>query len=119
MNSKIVTFAIAVLSLAVVATTANVSTMVYAEKPADAGKPTDPDCFGDSASDLAQGEPGMGEHSREGSVAGEHPFDGTEEEPNDPGREGIGNVGGGEAPDKTHPSDVAGALGGDCDEEED
>ncbi len=41
MNSKIVTLAIAVLSLAVVATTANLSTMVYAEKPAD------PNCFGD------------------------------------------------------------------------
>ena len=44
MNSKIVTLAIAVLSLAVVATTANLSTMVYAEKPAD------PNCFGFTSS---------------------------------------------------------------------
>lgn len=56
MNSKIVTLAIAVLSLAVVATTANLSSIVYAEKPAD------PNCFGESASDLAQCEEGMGEH---------------------------------------------------------
>jgi hypothetical protein len=121
MSSKIVTLAIAVLSLAVVATTANLSTMVYAEKPADAGKPTDPDCFGDSASDLAQDEPGMGEHSKEGSVSGSHPFDsdGPEGDEDKPGRQGIGNVGGGEPPDQVHPSDVAGALGGDCDEEED
>ena len=41
MNSKIVTLAIAVLSLAVVATTANLSTMVYAKEPAD------PNCFGE------------------------------------------------------------------------
>jgi hypothetical protein len=110
MNSKIVTLAIAVVSLAVVATTGNLSTMVYAEKPADS------DCFGDSASDLAQGEPGMGEHSREGGAAGDQPFDDDDDKK---GRAGIGNVGGGEAPDKTHPSDLAGALGGDCDEEED
>ncbi len=36
----------------------------------------------------------MGEHSKEGSVAGDAPFDGTEADPNDLGREGIGNVGG-------------------------
>ena len=108
------TLAIAVLSLAVVATTANLSTMVYAEKPAD------PNCFGDSAEDLAQSEEGMGEHSKEGSVSGSHPFDsdGPEGDEDKPGRQGIGNVGGGEPPDQVHPSDVAGALGGDCDVEE-
>lgn len=117
MNLKIVTLAIAVLGLAIVGTTANLSTMVYAEKPAD------PNCFGDSSSDLAgagttdKEDNDMGGDSREGSVAGDAPFDGTEEEPNDPGREGIGNVGG--EGSETHPSDLAGALGGDCDEEED
>lgn len=47
------------------------------------------------------------------ALRGDAPFDGTEEEPNDPGREGIGNVGG--EGSETHPSDLAGALGGDCD----
>ena len=108
MNSKIVTLAIAVLSLAVVATTANLSTMVYAEKPAD------PNCFGDSAEDLAQSEEGMGEHSREGGAAGDQPFD---EEDDEKGRQGIGNVGDDEE-NNIHPSDLADALGGDCDDEE-
>ena len=60
-------------------------------------------------------KPDMGEHSREGSVAGDAPFDG-EDDTEDPGREGIGNVGG--EGSETHPSDLAGALGGDCDVEE-
>jgi hypothetical protein len=96
--------------------TINLSAIAFAEKPAD------PDCFGDSSSDLTgagttdKEDNEMGEHSREGGVAGDAPFDGTEEEPNDPGREGIGNVGG--EGSETHPSDLADALGGDCDVEE-
>jgi hypothetical protein len=64
MNSKIVTLAIAVLSLAVVATTANLSTMVYAEKQED------PNCFGEESSELGKSGQ-MGDHSEEGSSAGE------------------------------------------------
>ena len=56
-----------------------------------AAKPSDPNCFGDAASDFGQsGE--MGEHSSS--------FD----EP----RQGIGNL-------ADHPSELAGALGADCD----
>lgn len=40
--------------------TVNFSTIAFAAKP------TDPNCFGDSASDLAQSDEGMGEHSKEG-----------------------------------------------------
>jgi hypothetical protein len=44
-----------------------------------------------------------------GGAAGDHPYDGD----NEPGRDGIGNVGG--KGSETHPSDLAEALGGDCD----
>lgn len=53
----------------------------------------------------------LGEHSRDGSNdVRDHPYDGDGKA----GREGIGNVGG--KGSETHPSDLAGALGGDCDE---
>lgn len=62
------------LTVAIVAAvligTVNFSTIVFAAKPAD------PDCFGDSSSDLAgagttdKEDNDMGGHSREGSVAG-------------------------------------------------
>ena len=118
MNSKIVTLAIAVLSLAVVATTANLSTTVYAEKQQE-----DPNCFGEEASELGKkGE--MGEHSQEGSNAGDAPFDknpltGADDKP---GRSGIGNVDEDLelGLDSKHPSDLAEALNtGDCETEED
>lgn len=80
--------------------TVNFSTVAFADKP------DDPNCFGDSSSDLG-GD--LGEHSKDGGVAGDHPFD----EDDKPGREGIGNVGG--QGSDTHPSDLAEALGGDCD----
>lgn len=92
--------------------TLNFSTIAFAAKPAD------PNCFGDSASDLAgagttdKEDNKMGDHSREGSVAGDAPFDGSNDDEK-PGREGIGNVGG--QGSETHPSDLADALGGDCD----
>lgn len=112
MNPIMKFFTVAIVA-GVLVGTLNFSTMALAAKPAD------PDCFGDSSSDLAgsgttdKEDNNMGEHSREGSVAGDAPFDGTEEEPNDPGREGIGNVGG--KGSETHPSDLADALGGNCD----
>jgi hypothetical protein len=117
MNSKIVTLAIAVLSLAVVATTANLSTMVYAKEPAD------PNCFGEESSEFGKGGE-MGEHSKEGSFAGDAPFDsdGPEGDDDKEGRSGIGNVGEDlEVPDvdTKHPSDLAEALNeGDCEVEE-
>lgn len=80
--------------------TVNFSTVAFADKP------DDPNCFGDSSSDSG-GD--LGEHSKDGGVAGDHPFD----EDDKPGREGIGNVGG--QGSDTHPSDLAEALGGDCD----
>jgi hypothetical protein len=67
---------------------------VYAQQP------TDPNCFGEQASNLGQSG-GMGEHSRAGSpFPGEPPFD----QDGDSGRLGIGNFPG-------HPSDLAAVLG--------
>jgi len=116
MNSKIVTLAIAVLSLAVVATTANLSTMVYAEKQED------PNCFGEESSEFGKGGQ-MGEHSKEGSNAGDAPFDKNPltGDPDKPGRSGIGNVDEDLdlGLDSKHPSDLAEALNtGDCETED-
>jgi hypothetical protein len=116
MNSKIVTLAIAVLSLAVVATTANLSTMVYAEKQED------PNCFGEESSELGKSGQ-MGDHSEEGSSAGDAPFDENPmtNDPDKPGRSGIDNVGEdlGVTPGSKHPSDLAEALNtGDCETED-
>jgi hypothetical protein len=85
--------------------TINVSAIAFAQKPED------PDCFGEEASEFGKGGI-MGEHSREGSVAGDAPFDSDGE----PGRQGIGNVGG--EGSETHPSELAEALNeGDCEED--
>lgn len=113
MNLQSKFIAVVILAGALIGTV-NFSTIAFAEKP------TDPNCFGDSASDLAQSEEGMGEHSKEGSVAGDAPFDsdGPEVDEDKPGRQGIGNVGDDEE-NNIHPSDLADALGGECDEEED
>jgi hypothetical protein len=74
-----------------------------------AGKPNDPNCFGDSASDQGGA---LGEHSRDGGAAGDHPYDGDGKK----GRSGIGNIGedAGLTPGSKHPSDLADALGGNC-----
>ena len=101
--------AVAVVAVVLMGTV-NFSTIAFAAKP------TDPNCFGDSASDLAQSDEGMGEHSKEGSVAGDAPFNG-ENDDEKPGRQGIGNVGD-EEETNVHPSNLAKALGGDCDEED-
>ena len=103
MNSKIVTLAVAVLSLAVVATTASLSTTVYAEKAAD------PNCFGEEASQLGQSGQ-MGKHSSDPIPDGEKDHDTP--------RDGIGNVGG--KGSETHPSELAEDLNGDeeCEVEE-
>ena len=107
MNLQSKFIAVVILAGALIGTV-NFSTVTFAEKPAD------PNCFGDSASDLAQTEEGMGEHSKEGGAAGDKPFDDDDK----PGRQGIGNVGDDEE-NNIHPSDLADVLGGDCDEEED
>ncbi|HEX5673099.1 MAG TPA: hypothetical protein VFX75_02740 [Nitrososphaeraceae archaeon] len=91
--------------------TINFSTIASAEKP------TDPDCFGEEASQLGKGGD-MGDHSKAGSVAGEPPFDSDGEGDDDkPGRQGIGNVGG--EGSETHPSELAEGLnqGETCDED--
>jgi hypothetical protein len=109
MNAKILTLAIAMLSLGIAATTATLSNMVYAKKP------NDPDLFGDSASDLAQSDPNMGDHSKDGGAAGDHPYDSDEKK----GRSGIGNIGNdlGITCGSKHPSDLANILnGGTCEE---
>jgi hypothetical protein len=54
-----------------------------------AAKPADPNCFGEGASQFRTSGT-MGTHSRAGSFAGEPPFD----QDGEPGRQGIGNVGG-------------------------
>jgi hypothetical protein len=111
-----------ILALATAATTATLSHMVYAKKP------NDPDLFGKSASDLAKNDDnpdtkasGMGDHSKEGSVAGDAPFDKNPitDEPDKPGRSGIGNIGNdlGITCGSKHPSDLANILtGGTCEE---
>lgn len=88
--------------------TVNFSTIAFAAKP------TDPNCFGDSSSDLG-GD--LGEHSKDGGAAGNHPYDNDGEGEDDrPGRSGIGNIGEDAGlTDSKHPSDLADALGGDCD----
>lgn len=83
--------------------TSSLSAIAFAKKPAD------PNCFGDAASDSAP----LGEHSRDGGAAGDHPYDADGKK----GRSGIGNIGedAGLTPGSKHPSDLAKALGGDCD----
>ena len=108
MNLQSKFIAVVIVAAALIGTV-NFSTVTFAEKPAD------PNCFGDSAEDLAQSEEGMGEHSREGGAAGDQPFDEGDDKK---GRAGIGNVGDDEE-NNIHPSDLADALGGECDEEED
>lgn len=101
MNAKTMLFVYTIVAgLVTLIGTVNFSTIAFAEKP------DDPDCFGDSASDLG-GD--LGEHSRDGGAAGDHPFDDDDK----PGREGIRNVGG--KGSETHPSDLAEGLSGDCD----
>ena len=65
----------------------------------------------------------MGEHSKEGSFAGDAPFDsdGPEGDDDKEGRSGIGNVGEDldVTPGSKHPSDLAEALNtGDCETED-
>lgn len=49
----------------------------------------------------------MGEHSKDGSVSGDAPFDGLNDDQK-PGREANGNVGG--KGSETHPSELAEGL---------
>jgi hypothetical protein len=102
MNSaKIWTIAVLALGVAITATTGTLSNMVYADKP------NDPNLFGESAKD--QGGD-LGEHSRDGGAAGDHPYDDDGKK----GRSGIGNIGNdlGITCGSKHPSDLANILGG-------
>jgi len=105
MNARYLILAIAVLSLGIAATTGTLSNIVYAKgsTPND----NDPNSFGQAA----KGQGGeLGEHSRDGGAAGDHPYDGDGE----PGRSGIGNVGNdlGITCGSKHPADLANVLGG-------
>jgi hypothetical protein len=92
MNLESKFIAVAIVA-AVLIGTVNFSTTAFA------GKAKDPNCFGEEASNLG-GD--LGEHSRDGGVAGDHPYD----DDNKKGRTGIGNIDGA-------PGDLAEALNGD------
>jgi hypothetical protein len=111
MNAKILTLAIAMFSLGIVATTATLSNMVYA----DASTPNDnnPNEFGKSASDLAQSDSGMGDHASDPDDDGTPGNDNQNTDDNNH-RSGIGNIG--NDLDATcgskHPADLADVLNG-------
>lgn len=108
MNARILTIAIAMLSLGIAGTTVTLSNIVYADASTPNGN--NPNEFGQSAKD--QGGD-LGEHSQDGGAAGDHPYDGDGKK----GRSGIGNIG--NDLDATcgskHPADLANILnGGSC-----
>jgi hypothetical protein len=114
MNIKNLTLAIAMLSLSIAATTATLSNIVYADASTPNGN--NPNEFGQSAKD--QGGD-LGEHSRDGGAAGDHPYDKNPitGEDDKPGRSGIGNIGNdlGVTCDSKHPADLAHFLNdGSC-----
>jgi hypothetical protein len=95
-NSRIV----AIVAAAIIMV-AGITTTTTAALAREDGDPQRND-FGEGASGLGSA---MGTHSREGGVAGTAPYttDPITNEPDDPGRIGIGNLG--------HPADVANLLG--------
>ena len=108
MNAKYLILAIAMVSLGIAATTANLSNVVYADASTPNGN--NPNEFGQSAKD--QGGD-LGQHSQDGGAAGDHPYDSDGKK----GRSGIGNIG--NDLDATcgskHPADLANILnGGSC-----
>ena len=105
MNSKNLTLVIAMLSLGIAATTATLSNMVFA---AETPNGNDPNSFGQAA----KGQGGdLGEHSRDGGIAGDHPYDDSDGKK---GRSGIGNIGNdlGATCGSKHPADLADVLNG-------